>query len=129
MVTFPAMGALEYCVNLAGHSTRNRLELSAEAIDGRYRKIQEQAEQIEQLLIKHGVKAIPCKSAEIVLDLDATDDPLHSRQQGAYFHGYEAVLTPFCPLRPRPYVFRLDLTNISRKAFIFIGAVRGALWS
>src|ERR1700737_5377078 len=38
--------------------------------------------------IKRGVQAIPGKSAEVVLDLDATDDPLHGSQQGAYFHGY-----------------------------------------
>jgi hypothetical protein len=31
---------------------------------------------------KRGVQAIPRKSAEIVLDLDATDDPLHGSQQG-----------------------------------------------
>jgi Transposase DDE domain group 1 len=73
---------------LAGHSTLNRLELGAEVIDGRYRKIQPQPEQIEQLLITRGVKAIPRKSAEIVLDFDATDDPLHGSQEGAYFHGY-----------------------------------------
>src|ERR1700745_4460803 len=50
--------------------------------------VQAQPDKIEQLLIKRGVKAIPRKSAEIVLDLDATDDSLHGRQQGAYFHGY-----------------------------------------
>src|SRR6516162_4090452 len=73
---------------LAAHSTLNRLELSAEAIDTRYNKIQAQPDEIEQLLIQRGVKAIPRKSAEIVLDFDATDDPLHGSQQGAYFHGY-----------------------------------------
>jgi len=73
---------------LAAHSTPNRLELSAEAIDWRYHKIQAQPDQIEGLLIQRGVKAIPRKSAEIVLDFDATDDPLHGSQQGAYFHGY-----------------------------------------
>jgi hypothetical protein len=40
------------------------------------------------LLIRRGVKAIPRKSAEIVLDFDATDDPLHGKQEGAYFHGF-----------------------------------------
>ena len=25
---------------------------------------------------------------EIVLDVDATDDPLHGRQEGRFFHGY-----------------------------------------
>jgi DDE family transposase len=73
---------------LAAQSTLNRLELSAEAIDARYHKIQAQPDKIEQLLIKRGVQAIPRKSAEVVLDLDATDDPLHGSQQGAYFHGY-----------------------------------------
>src|SRR6516165_2975622 len=73
---------------LAAHSTLNRLELSAEAIDTRYNKIQAQPDEIEQLLIQRGVKAIPRKSAEIVLDFDATDDPLHGSQEGAYFNGY-----------------------------------------
>jgi hypothetical protein len=73
---------------LAAHSTLNRLELSAEALDGRYRKIQAQPDKIEALLIQRGVKSIPRRSAEIVLDFDATDDPLHGNQQGAYFHGY-----------------------------------------
>src|SRR5260370_2663232 len=73
---------------LAAHSTLNRLELSAQAIDARYRKIQAQPDKIQELLIKRGVRAIPRKSAEIVLDLDATDDPLHGSQEGAYFHGY-----------------------------------------
>jgi hypothetical protein len=73
---------------LAGHATLNRLELGAEALDGRYRKIAPQPDKIEALLIERGVKALPRRSAEIVLDFDATDDPLHGNQQGAYFHGY-----------------------------------------
>jgi hypothetical protein len=73
---------------LAAHSTLNRLELSAQAIDQRYHKIQARPDQIEELLIERGVKAIPRKSAEIVLDFDATDDPLHGKQEGAYFHGF-----------------------------------------
>jgi hypothetical protein len=66
---------------LAGHSTLNRLELSAEAIDARYQKIQAQPDKIEELFIKRNVKAIPRRSAEIVLDFDATDDPLHGSQE------------------------------------------------
>ena len=42
----------------------------------------------ETLLIEEGVKAIPRKSRAIILDFDATDDPLHGNQQGAFFHGY-----------------------------------------
>ena len=73
---------------LAAHSTLNRLELRAQAIDQRYHKIQAQPDKIEELLIQRGVKAIARKSAEIVLDFDATDDPLHGKQEGAYFHGF-----------------------------------------
>src|SRR6266403_2229486 len=42
---------------LAGHSTLNRLELSAQAIDARYCKIQVQPAEVQELLIKRGVKA------------------------------------------------------------------------
>jgi hypothetical protein len=73
---------------LAAHSTLNRMELGADHLDGRYKKIQADPDQIEALLIKEGVKAIPRRSREIVLDFDATDDPLHGQQEGAYFHGY-----------------------------------------
>ena len=73
---------------LAAHSTLNRLELGALGGDGRYKKIIACPEEIEALLISEGVKAIPRRSREIVLDFDATDDPLHGDQEGAYFHGY-----------------------------------------
>jgi hypothetical protein len=73
---------------LAAHSTLNRLELSAQGIDLRYHKIQVQPDEVEALLIQRAIKAIPRKSAEIVLDFDATDDPLHGSQEGGYFNGY-----------------------------------------
>lgn len=73
---------------LAGHATLNRLELSAERLDARYKKIEADPEKIEALLIEEGVKAIKRRSREVVLDFDATDDPLHGQQEGAYFHGY-----------------------------------------
>ena len=56
--------------------------------DARYKKIIAKPPEIEALLIEEGVKAIPRKSREIILDFDATDDPLHGNQQGAFFHGY-----------------------------------------
>jgi len=73
---------------LAGHSTLNRLELSAQAPDARYKKIVADPTAIEDFIIAQGVKAIPKKSKEIVIDFDATDDPLHGSQEGAHFHGY-----------------------------------------
>jgi hypothetical protein len=73
---------------LAGHSTLNRLELGALGGDGRYKKILADSGALEELLIEEGVRSIPRRSRQIVLDFDATDDPLHGSQQGAYFHGY-----------------------------------------
>jgi hypothetical protein len=73
---------------LAAHSTLNRLELGALGGDGRYKKIVADAGKIAELLVNEGVKAIPRKSREVILDFDATDDPLHGAQEGAFFHGY-----------------------------------------
>jgi len=73
---------------LAGKSTLNRLELGAQATNARTRKIQAHAEQIQALLLREGVRAIPRKSGVIVLDFDATDDPIHGAQEGRFFHGY-----------------------------------------
>ena len=73
---------------LAARATLNRLELGACGGDGRYFKILADAKSIETLLISEGIRAIPRRSKEIVLDFDATDDPLHGQQEGAYFHGY-----------------------------------------
>jgi hypothetical protein len=75
---------------LAGKSTLNRLEQGAkpEQDKFKYRKIQPCADQIEELLLSEGVKAIPRKTHEIVLDFDATDDLVHGMQEGRYYHGY-----------------------------------------
>jgi hypothetical protein len=73
---------------LAGKSTLNRLELGAQDAGGHYRKIVAKAERIEALLLERGVAAIPRKSRVIVLDFDATDDPVHGQQEGRFFHGY-----------------------------------------
>ena len=66
---------------LAGHSTLNRMELGCLGTDGRYKKILPDPDKLEALLIEEGVKAIPRKSRRIVLDFDATDDPLHGSQE------------------------------------------------
>ncbi|MCC5788904.1 MAG: transposase [Opitutales bacterium] len=64
---------------LAGHSTLNRLEQSALGGNGRYKKTIPDEAAIERFLLQKGLKAIPRKSKRIVLDFDATDDPLHKR--------------------------------------------------
>jgi hypothetical protein len=75
---------------LAGKSTLNRLELTpADAnADSRYQKIVADPHAIERLFVDLFVQAQRTPPAEIILDLDATDDPLHGHQEGRFFHGY-----------------------------------------
>ena len=72
---------------LAGKSTLNRLEWGAVASD-RYRRIQVVPEAVDRLLVELFLDAHEEPPASIVLDLDATDDPLHGAQEGRFFHGY-----------------------------------------
>jgi hypothetical protein len=76
------------CAPLAGKSTLNRLEHAPVGGPGRYRKIGHDAAAIEALLVDLFLEAHAAPPAEIVLDLDATDDPLHGNQEGRFFHGY-----------------------------------------
>jgi hypothetical protein len=75
---------------LAGKSTLNRLELTPERLDpnNRYQKIVHRAEQIEELFVTLFLEGHPEEPDEVVLDFDATDDPLHGEQEGRFFHGY-----------------------------------------
>jgi hypothetical protein len=43
---------------------------------------------IEALLVELFLKAHRRAPKQIILDLDATDDPLHGHQEGRFFHGY-----------------------------------------
>jgi hypothetical protein len=72
---------------LAGKSTLNRLELGTVKQD-RYRKISLDTEAVERFFVDVFLAAHPSAPEEIVLDLDATDDPLHGEQEGRFFHGY-----------------------------------------
>jgi Transposase DDE domain group 1 len=77
----------EDCAPLAGKSTLNRLELSRlEAT--RYHKISHNPVAIKKLLVDLFLEAHDRAPSEIVLDLDATDDPVHGDQEGRFFHGY-----------------------------------------
>jgi hypothetical protein len=75
------------CAAVAGKSTLNRMELSR-PIPSRYHKISCRAEAIESLFVDLFLEAHRSAPDEIVLDLDATDDPLHGEQEGRFFHGY-----------------------------------------
>ncbi len=75
---------------LAGKSTLNRLELTPADADARsrYKKIVYNRSAIEDLFVNLFLQAHAEAPSEIVLDLDATDDPIHGEQQGRFFHGY-----------------------------------------
>src|SRR5580704_17504753 len=75
------------CAPLAGKSTLNRLELSR-AEPSRYHKISYDAALIEAVFVDVLLDAHSAPPSQIVLDLDATDDPLHGHQEGRFFHGY-----------------------------------------
>jgi hypothetical protein len=75
------------CAPLAGKSTLNRLE-HAPLGPSRYHRIGHAAAAIERLLVDLFLDAHKVAPRQIVLDLDATDDPLHGQQEGRFFHGY-----------------------------------------
>lgn len=75
---------------LAASSTLNRLELSEpdSAAHSRYKRIAADPEALDRLLVDLFIESHAKPPREIWLDLDATDDPLHGRQEGRFFHGY-----------------------------------------
>ena len=75
------------CAPVAGKSTLNRLELGKPEPTP-YHKIGHDPQAIENLLIDLFVEAHARPPRQIILDLDATDDPLHGNQEGRFFHGY-----------------------------------------
>src|SRR6266705_2737809 len=75
------------CAPVAGKSTLNRLELSR-GEPSRYHRIAYDAAAIEALPVTLFLEAHERPPEQIILDLDATDDPLHGHQEGRFFHGY-----------------------------------------
>jgi hypothetical protein len=96
----PIMGVLagklkakrKRCAPLAGKSTLNRLEHAPQEgpafAPSRYHKIGHDGAAIEGLFVDVFLEAHRQSPPLIVLDIDATDDPLHGHQEGRFFHGY-----------------------------------------
>jgi hypothetical protein len=114
------------CAPVAGKSTLNRLVLSRDTAT-RYHKIAHDPAAIERLFVTVFLEAHKSAPKEIILDLDATDDPLHGHQEGRFFHGYYDCYC-YLPL----YVFcgdhllaaKLRPANIDASA----GAVEEVAW-
>src|ERR1700731_734097 len=77
----------EDCAPGAGKSTLNRLELS-KLEPTRYHKISHNPVAIKKLPVDLFLEAHERAPKQIILDLDATDDPVHGEQEGRFFHGY-----------------------------------------
>jgi hypothetical protein len=74
-------------VALAAPSTLNRLELSNNK-SSRCHKLPHHPEKIEACLLEMGVRSLPKRAKEIVLDLDAMGHLLHGLQEGRHFSAY-----------------------------------------
>jgi hypothetical protein len=74
--------------SLAGKSTLNRLEHGLMGEASRYCKIGLDDSALEQVFLDIYVAAHDKPPKQVMLDLDATDDPLHGDQEGRFFHGY-----------------------------------------
>lgn len=75
---------------LAGKSTLNRLELSppGNLQNNKYKKIALDEQKVDSLFVDLFLDSEPVAPEQIILDVDATDDPLHGNQEGRFFHGY-----------------------------------------
>ena len=73
---------------LAGKSTLNRMEHAGKIGQDRHHKLDHDVEAIERLFVDIFLDAHAEPPSRIVLDLDATDDPLYGEQEGRHFHGY-----------------------------------------
>jgi hypothetical protein len=77
---------------LAGKSTLNRLELTpvGASAENRYKKITARISGLQDALVDVFIRLRAKQGVpqELVLDLDATDDPVHGDQLGKFFHGY-----------------------------------------
>ena len=80
------------CAAVAGKSTLSRLEHAPEEGPAfaplRYHKISHDSGAIAELFVTLFLEAHGRPPKRIILDLDATDDPLHGHQEGRFFHGY-----------------------------------------
>lgn len=106
---------------LSGRNTLNRLENGTGQQD-RYHKIDWQEEGVGDLFVEQFIRFHRTAPSEVILDLDATDDPIHGRQEGRFFHGYYQAYC-YLPL----YIFCGDHLLCAKLRPADIDASAGAL--
>lgn len=111
-------------VPLASSSTLHRLEHCAdgEVKTERHYRFAHDTDAMDRLLVDLFVEAHDEPPDEIVLDLDATDDPIHGTQQGRFFHGYYGCYC-YLPL----YIFSGDFPLCARLRRANIDASDGCI--
>lgn len=109
---------------LASPSTLNRLELTPEDAgpESRYRKVVYDKAAVDDFFVDAYLDAHKHAPKEIVLDLDATDDPIHGTQEGRFFHGYYGNYC-YLPL----YIFAGDFLLCAKLRTSDIDGAAGAL--
>jgi hypothetical protein len=112
---------------LAGKSTLNRLELTAVGADTdtRYKKIVAHLGQLENYLVDVFLQQHALPPQRLVLDLDATADPVHGHQLGHFFHGYYdhdcfLPLYIFCGDHPLCAVLRPSDIDASAGSLVYV---------
>lgn len=75
---------------LPGKSTLHRFEWGAvsKVAADRYKRIGVDTEAVKRFFVKVFVDSFESPPEQLILDLDATDDPVHGEQEGRFFHGY-----------------------------------------
>ena len=77
------------CAPLAGKSTLNRLEHAPPRGEpGRYHRIGHDADALQAVLLESFIDSWKGgRPSRLVLDIDTTDDEVHGRQEGGFYHG------------------------------------------
>lgn len=80
---------------------------------------------LNSLLVDLFIESYDTPPEEIILDFDATDDPVHGRQEGRFFHGYYdrycfLPLYVFCGSQPLVAWLRPANTDAARGAWLVL---------
>ena len=75
---------------LAGLSTLNRIELTPSALNDKRPdlKIVHHPEKIQKFFVDTALSLHKTEPKEMILDIDSTDDKIHGKQEGRFYHGY-----------------------------------------
>ena len=127
-------GGRKGCAALAGKSTLNRLEHApGDGRPERYHRIAHDPEALQALLTELFIESWPGRlpPSRLVLDIDATDDKVHGRQEGRSFHGYYGHHWPlyiFCGKHPLRRRFGRDRSARPHRPGCAAGGPGSASW-